>query len=134
MKSPYIIEFNKIGAPDLGYISIAEFEKNIPFISQRVFWTYFTPESVVRGRHAHYKTEQVLVAIAGRIIVTVENSMGMINTFVLDKPDIGLYLPPDVWHTMQFSHNAVQLVLASTLYDEADYIRNYDDFLRVYKK
>jgi dTDP-4-dehydrorhamnose 3,5-epimerase-like enzyme len=125
---PHIIEFPKVGEINLGYISIAEVEKNIPFEVKRIFWTYYTPESVVRGRHAHHVTEQVLIAVAGRIIVNTEMRDGEILTFVLDKPNIGLYVPPTAWHTMQYSHNAVQLALASTHYQPEDYIRNFEDF------
>jgi hypothetical protein len=134
IKKPYLIEFVKRGEPALGYICIADFEKkNIPFDVKRVFWTYYTPESIIRGRHAHFQTEQVLIAMAGRIIVTTESGQGVIETWVLDSPNVGLYLPPNFWHTMQYSHNAVQLVFASTSYDEKDYIRKYEDFREIYK-
>ena len=128
MNKPYLIEFPKLGASDIGYISVAENSKHIPFNIERVFWTYYTPESIVRGRHAHHKTEQVLIAVTGRIIVTTELPDGEIQTFVLENPNIGLYVPPQAWHTMQYSHTAIQMVLASTTYNEADYIRDYDTF------
>lgn len=128
---PYVIEFTSIGSSPIGFISIAENGKQIPFAVKRVFWTYFTPESIVRGRHAHHHTEQVLIAVSGRILVTVETADG-IETFVLERPNVGVYVPPNAWHTMQYSHNAVQLVLASTEYDEKDYIRNYEDFKTVW--
>jgi dTDP-4-dehydrorhamnose 3,5-epimerase-like enzyme len=125
---PYLIEFPKVGDPTMGYISIAEFEKNLPFEVKRTFWTYFTPESVVRGRHAHHVTEQILVAVAGRIIVNTEMRDGEIQTFILEKPNQGVYIPPTAWHTMQYSHNAVQLAFASTVYTPDDYIRDFDEF------
>jgi dTDP-4-dehydrorhamnose 3,5-epimerase-like enzyme len=125
---PYLVEFPKMGDSTVGFISIAESTGNIPFEIKRVFWTYFTPESVVRGRHAHHRTEQILLAIAGRIIVTTEMRDGEIQTFVLDRPNIGVYIPPEAWHTMQYSHVAVQMVLTSTHYDENDYIRDYEAF------
>jgi dTDP-4-dehydrorhamnose 3,5-epimerase-like enzyme len=125
---PYLVEFPKIGDSTVGFISIAESTGNIPFEIKRVFWTYFTPESVVRGRHAHHQTEQILLAIAGRIIVTTETRDGEIQTFILDRPNVGVYIPPEAWHTMQYSHVAVQMVLTSTHYDENDYIRNYETF------
>lgn len=124
---PYIIEFPKLGESSIGYISVSQNDK-LPFPVKRVFWTYYTPESVVRGRHAHHETEQILVAVAGRIIVTTESALGEIKTFVLDNPHIGVYVPPNFWHTMQYSHTAIQVVFASTLYDEKDYIREYDEF------
>jgi dTDP-4-dehydrorhamnose 3,5-epimerase-like enzyme len=134
VQKPYLIDFSRLGASNIGFISVAENQKNLPFDVARIFWTYFTPEDIIRGRHAHHKTEQILVAVAGRINVTVELPDDSIDIFRLETPNIGLYLPPNVWHTMQYSHSAVQLVLASQLYDENDYIRNYDEFKEVWGK
>ena len=129
MPDPYLIEFSQLGAPDIGYISVAESQAPVPFVVQRVFWTYDTPDSIVRGRHAHFRTEQVLIAVAGRIIVTVEQGQpGNPRAFRLDSPHQGLYIPTRTWHTMQYSPGAVQLVLASQPYDEEDYIRDYEQF------
>jgi dTDP-4-dehydrorhamnose 3,5-epimerase-like enzyme len=133
VNKPYLIEFPKLGASDIGYISVVENSNLIPFDIKRVFWTYYTPESIVRGRHAHHKTEQVLVAVTGRIIVTTEMHDGEVQTFILDNPNVGVYVPPSAWHTMQYSHTAIQMVLASQPYDEHDYIRNYEDFKRIWK-
>jgi mannose-6-phosphate isomerase-like protein (cupin superfamily) len=134
MDSPYLIEFKKLGASGIGYISVNENIEHIPFKVERVFWTYFTPEDVVRGRHAHYKTEQVLIAVAGRIVVNLELPNGEKQIYTLDKPNVGLYVPANCWHTMQYSHSSVQLAFASTQYAESDYIRNYDDFKTYYSK
>lgn len=133
MTEPQLIQFPKLGAPEIGYISVTEQQKLVPFDVQRIFWTYYTPESIVRGRHAHHATEQVLIAVAGRIIVTTEMADGRIETFRLEDPNTGLYVPPNAWHTMQYSHSAVQLVFASSPYNEADYIRSYEDFKRVWQ-
>ena len=128
MSNPYLIHFPKLGTPDIGYISVMEQQQVVPFEIKRIFWTYYTPESIVRGRHAHHATEQVLIAVAGRITVMTELGDGTIQTFRLEDPNVGLYVPPHTWHTMQYSHTAVQLVLASQPYAELDYIRNYEDF------
>lgn len=128
---PHRITLKKIGKPAEGYISIGEAQSEIPFEIKRIFWTYYTPEEVVRGRHAHYETEMVLIASAGRIVVNTEMPDGSLNVFVLDKPDVGVYLPKLCWHTMQYSHNSVQLVIASTVYNESDYIRSYEDFKKL---
>lgn len=128
MTKPYIIEFKKLGSSEVGYISVSENKSQIPFNAERVFWTYYTPEEVVRGRHAHFKTEQVLIAVSGRIVVNIEMPDGEKLIYTLDKPNQGLYVPPHCWHTMQYSHSSVQLVFASTKYDESDYIRKYEDF------
>ena len=113
MPEPYLIQFPKLGDSGIGYISVVEQTDPLPFAVQRIFWTYYTPESIVRGRHAHHLTEQVLIAASGRIIITTEHADGTIQTFRLEDPNVGLYVPPHVWHTMQYSHSAVQLVLAS---------------------
>lgn len=130
-REPYILDFGKLGNSNLGYISVAENVKS-PFKIERVFWTYYTPESIVRGRHAHYKTEQILIAVTGRIVVTTDDGKGNVQTFVLEDPSKGVYLPPNVWHTMQYSHTSVQMVLASQAYDENDYIRDYNSFKQVW--
>ncbi|WBA41949.1 sugar 3,4-ketoisomerase [Hymenobacter canadensis] len=127
-----MIEFPKLGAPEIGYISVTEQLKQLPFEVQRTFWTYYTPESIVRGRHAHHATEQVLVAVAGRITVTTEMPNGTVSVYRLEDPYVGLYVPPNAWHTMQYSHSAVQLVFASLPYDEKDYIRNYEKFKEIW--
>lgn len=126
---PYIIEFGSIGDCSLGYISVAEQFINIPFDIKRAYWTYFTPQNVQRGGHANIEKELVLIALAGTIRITVEMRNGFKQSYMLDKPDKGLYLPKLCWHTMQYSHNAVQLVLASNLYSSEDYIRDYKSFL-----
>lgn len=125
---PYPIDFQTIGEPSLGFISIAEFEQHLPFKTQRVFWTYFTPNAVIRGRHAHYQTEMVLIPVAGKIELSTECIDGQIDQFILESPTTGIYMPALCWHTMKYSHNAVQLIFASTPYDSSDYIRDYQVF------
>ena len=125
---PHLIKFDSIGKSELGYISVGqEFEK-IPFEIKRTYWTYFTPQNVMRGGHANIDKELVLVSVCGSITVNAEILNGETYSFTLDSPDKGLYLPRLTWHTMQYSHNAVQLVMASNYYSEDDYIRNYDNF------
>ena len=128
MDKPYLINFKSIGGPDLGYISVAENNKEVPFEVKRVFWSYYTPQMITRGRHAHHELEQVLVAVTGKIIVTNESPEGETTVHILDSPDIGLYIPPSCWHVMQFSHSAVMMSLASMEYKESDYIRDYNEF------
>lgn len=125
---PYLINFPKIGNSLLGYISVLENE-NLPFVPKRIYWTYFTPEDVVRGHHAHYELEQILVAVAGRIDIEVEIIGGETFKYTLDSPSIGVYIPKMSWRTMKYSHSAVQMCIASLGYDEKDYIRDYDKFL-----
>ena len=133
MKFPHLIQLPKLGDPAFGYISVIEQQQVVPFEIKRIFWTYYTPESIVRGRHAHHATELVLIAASGRILITTELADGEIQLFRLEDPHVGLYVPPCAWHTMQYSHSAVQLALASQPYDEADYIRDHQAFKQRWK-
>ena len=127
---PFLIEFPKIGNSSLGYISVAE-NYTLLFEVKRIYWTYFTPESVLRGRHAHHDLDQILVAVNGKIIVNTEMPDGNVNSFILQSPNVGVYLPKHCWHTMQYSHNSVQMCIASGAYDENDYVRDYEDFKKM---
>ncbi len=129
---PFIINFPKIGGSSLGYISLTE-KENLPFVPKRIYWTYFTPEDVVRGNHSHYELEQILVAVAGKVIVNIITIDGERHDFVLDTPDKGLFIPKMCWRTMKYSHNSVQMCIASLEYTESDYIRNYEDFKKLIK-
>jgi hypothetical protein len=127
--TPYIIQFPKIGESSLGYISIAE-KENLPFVPKRIYWTYYTPEEVERGAHSHYELQQILVAVAGKVTVDTELSNGEKQSFVLDAPNKGLYIPKMCWRTMKYTHNAVQMCIASMEFSEDDYIRDYEEFLK----
>lgn len=127
-KKPFLISFDSIGSDQIGYISVAEFPAKIPFAIKRVFWSYFTPQMITRGRHAHHKLEQILVAVSGKIIVTNESPSGETTTHILENPNEGLYIPAMFWHIIQFSHNAVMMSLASMEYNEDDYIRDYEKY------
>lgn len=133
-KVPYLISFPQFGKPAEGYIAVGEFSKHVPFEVKRTFWTYYTPESITRGRHAHHDTEMILIAAAGRIEVDLECIDNSKYKFELTSPLLGLYIPPLTWHVMQYSHNAVQIVLASTEYNEGDYIRDYEKFKTLQKE
>lgn len=132
--SPKKLTIPKIGNSNLGYISVSESQKNIPFEIKRVYWTYYTPQDVLRGAHAHRKLEQVIFAVSGIITIDVEDLNGTKYTFILDEPNNGLYLPPFTWRDIKFSHNAVLLCLASDFYEESDYIREYDEYKRSLKQ
>jgi WxcM-like, C-terminal len=127
-QQPSYIQFNKTGNQTEGYISSTQFADKLPFAVKRVFWTYDTPQQVVRGRHAHIATEQVLVALNGSIEIKADNGRGHIETFTLVQPNQGLYLPPMYWTNLYFSAGAILLSLTSSDFDEADYIRDYQVF------
>ncbi len=126
--TPQLITFNSIGSPELGYISVAEVSKNIPFEIKRVYWTYYTPQNVTRGFHAHKELQQLIFAVSGNISFYTEDRNGNKLEFNLSNPHLGLYIPPFVWREIKFSHNAVLLCLASMEFSEDDYIRNYNQF------
>ena len=127
IKRPCIIEFPKLGKSSYGYISPAE-KENLPFEVNRVYWTYYTPEDVERGGHSHIDLQQILIAMAGTITVKTEILTGYKQTFILDNPSKGLLIPKLCWREMKYTHNAVQMCIASIIYDEKDYIRDYNDF------
>jgi len=127
MAIPHLFDLPKIGSPELGYISVGQ-NSDLPFKVQRVYWTYFTPDSVVRGHHAHRELEQLIFAVSGRIEFTLERPDGWKETFVLQSPNVGLYIPSYYWRTIKFSHNAVLLCLTSLEYQEDEYIRDYTEF------
>lgn len=130
---PHLIPFHTHGESAIGYLAVGQIQQDIPFEVKRVFWTYFTPQSVIRGRHAHHATSMILVAVHGRVEVHTELLNGQKNSFLLDRPDVGVFMPPLTWHTMQYSHDAVQLVLTDTAYKMEDYIRSYEEFMGLRK-
>lgn len=114
-------------------VALEEF-KNIPFDIKRVYYMYDTKAGVARGFHAHKNLEQILICVHGSCKILLDN--GTEKTVVpLDKPYEGLYIANNMWREMfDFSPDAVLMVLASELYDEADYIRDYEEFLKFVKE
>ncbi|WP_295840906.1 FdtA/QdtA family cupin domain-containing protein [uncultured Apibacter sp.] len=130
---PHIVILSKIGSSALGYITVAEENLNIPFEIKRVYWTYFTPQDIQRGGHAHKELKQMIFAVSGTIEFKTEDIYGNKETFILDSPEKGLFIPSKIWRDIKFSHNAVLLCLASEFYLENDYIRDYDEFKKLSK-
>jgi dTDP-4-dehydrorhamnose 3,5-epimerase-like enzyme len=129
--SPEYFEIPSLGDSSLGFISVIEFPKIIPFKIKRVYWTYYTPQNVIRGFHAHKELNQLIFAVSGNISFFTEDRMGNKAEFNLTCPNVGLYIPPIVWREIKFSHNAVLLCMASLEFSENDYIRNYNSFKRI---
>lgn len=122
------LEFKQLG-DEKGWLVVAECGKEIPFDVKRVFYIYGSDASVVRGRHANKKSEFVLVNVAGTSKVKVEDYKGNTQTYVLDHPHMGLYLPKMIWKEMyDFSADSVLLCMSNELYDSEEYIRDYQDF------
>jgi hypothetical protein len=129
MQEPYLIELQKIGDEEIGYISVAQAFSNIPFQIKRVYWIYQTPDVVERGNHAHKNAVQVLVCLKGKIKITLENKQRQVVEFMLDNPNQGLYIPNYYWRKLNFFEEGICLSLSSSDYSEEDYIRDYQEFL-----
>ncbi len=117
-----------------GQLIALEEYKDIPFHIKRVYYMYDTVSDVVRGHHAHKSLEQILICIHGSCKIMLDNGKEK-KAVPLEKPYEGLYIANDMWREMyDFSSDAVLMVLASDFYDESDYIRNYDEFLKYVKE
>lgn len=113
-----------------GSLSVAEIGKQLPFEPKRYFLVFDVPSAEVRGEHAHKTLHQFLVCVRGSVSVVVDDGANR-DEFVLSRANLGLHIPPMVWATQyKYSADAVLLVLASDVYDAADYIRDYDEFTR----
>jgi len=117
-----------------GQLVSLEEGKEIPFHIKRVYYMYDTVNDVVRGKHAHKKLQQILFCIHGSCKLRLDDGYSK-EEINLDNPNEGILIENNMWREMyDFSDDAVLLVLASELYDEADYIRNYDEFIKYVKE
>ncbi len=124
-----IIDFQKHGDAR-GMLVALEENKEIPFNIKRVYYMYDTLADVRRGFHAHKHLQQILICIHGSCKIHLDDGFETAEV-TLDKPFEGLYVSNNMWREMyDFSPDAVLMVLASDFYDENDYIRNYDEFLK----
>ncbi len=124
-----IIELPKIYDPR-GNLTVAEQMKNVPFEVKRVYWTYDVPSGESRGGHAHKECVEFIIAVSGSFTVSLDDGRGNRKDYHLNHPWQGLLVNTGIWRTLEdFSSGAVCLVLASELYDEEDYIYDYDVFL-----
>ncbi len=119
---------------DRGHLIALEEFNDIPFEIKRVYYMYDTEPGVRRGFHAHKMLEQILICIHGSCKILLDNGIQK-KVVPLEKPYEGLYVANDIWREMyDFSEDAVLMVLASEIYMEEDYIRNYDEFLSFIKE
>jgi len=126
-----MLEFSQKG-DERGYLVVVEGMKDIPFEIKRVFYIYGSDKDVIRGQHANRESEFVLINVAGTSKVKVLDGKGNEVTYVLNRPHTGVYLPKMVWKDMyDFSEDSVLLCLASTQYDAAEYIRDYNEYVRI---
>lgn len=112
-----------------GNLSVIEQFKDIPFKIERSYWIYDVPGGEERGSHAYKTTHEFIVALSGSFDVVLDDG-SVKETFHLNRSYYGLYVPNGIWRKLDnFSTNSFALVLASSRYDEQDYIRDYEDFI-----
>lgn len=125
-----VIKLPKISDPR-GNLSVIEELKDIPFKIERTYWIYDVPGGEERGGHAYKDNQEFIVALSGSFDVVLDDGKEK-KVFQLNRSYYGLYVPKGLWREMiNFSTNSLALVLSSTKYDPDDYIRDYQEFLKV---
>lgn len=125
-----MLEFPQRG-DERGHLVVVEGMQDVPFEIKRIFYIYGSDPDVVRGQHANRKTKFVLINVSGKSKVKVLDGKGNEAIFSLNRPHTGIYLPSMVWKDMyDFSEDSVLLCLASEHYDAAEYIRDYDEYVK----
>lgn len=113
-----------------GNLTFIEQSNHVPFDIKRVFFLYDVPTEESRGAHAHKQLHQFIICLSGSFDVAIDDGEFQ-GTIHLNRPWKGLHIPPMIWAAeVNFDPGSVCLVLASDLYDEADYIRDYDEYLK----
>ena len=114
-----------------GNLSFIEEYKNIPFKIERTYWIYDVPGGEKRGGHAYKENEEFIVALSGSFDVVLDNGTER-KTYTLNRSYYGLYIPKGWWREMEnFSTNSLALEFASTKYNPNDYIRDYDEYIKL---
>jgi len=127
-----VIDLGKISF-DEGNLTVVENASNFPFEIKRIFYLYDIAGGESRGAHSHHHCHQFLIAASGSFEVHLDDGNYKRQVF-LNRPNIGLHIPPGVWASeLNFSSGAICLVLASHQYDESDYVRSYEDYLKFQK-
>jgi dTDP-4-dehydrorhamnose 3,5-epimerase-like enzyme len=130
IKGCKIIEFPRI-MDRRGNLSFIEGENHVPFEIKRLYYLYDVPSGATRGGHAHRAMECVIIALSGSFDLKLDDGFTKESVF-MNKPYLGLYLPSGIWREIaNFSSNSVALVIASTIYDEGEYIRQYEVFKKM---
>lgn len=128
-----LIKLKKTGKDDIGYLSVIESKKDIPFEIKRIYYTYDVPVDTKRGSHAHKDLQQILWCPYGSIEIILDDGTSK-KTYFLDSPEKTLLVKAH-WHDMYWrKEGSVLCVAASDYYNEDDYIRDYDEFLRYVKE
>ena len=130
-----MLEFSQKG-DNRGHLVVVEggglTNSDIPFNIARIFYIYGSDKDVIRGQHANKESEFVLINVVGTSKVKVKDGKGNEAIYILNRPHTGVYLPKMIWKDMyDFSEDSVLLCLASTHYDAEEYIRDYDEFVKI---
>lgn len=127
-----IIELAKIHN-NAGSITVVTGEESVPFPIKRIYYLYDVPGNEERGGHGHKELHQIIVAASGSFTITLYDG-NVKRSFMLNNPNLGLLIIPGIWRELtDFSSGSVCLVLASHVYEESDYIRDFEEFIQ-YKK
>ncbi len=114
-----------------GSLTVVQNDDSFPFQVKRVFYIYDVPVGSERGGHSHHELQQLIVAVSGSFTVTLTDGRDTMR-FTLNRPYQGLYVAPGIWSSLDdFSSGSISLVLASDVYEESDYVRDYDEFLKL---
>ncbi|WP_231427796.1 FdtA/QdtA family cupin domain-containing protein [Pedobacter sp. Leaf250] len=128
--NPKLINLPKI-VDKRGNLSFFEFSGQLPFEIARTYWIYDVPGGEMRGSHAFRAQKEFIVALSGSFDVVL-NDGSKIEKFSLNRSYFGLYVPSMYWRSLEnFSTNSLALIVSNKVYDEADYIRNFDDFKKI---
>lgn len=128
-----IIDVDKVHN-DAGNITVVENGTNIPFNIKRIYYLYDVPGGESRGGHAHYKLEQYVIAASGSFDVILDDGVNK-RTISLNRPNLALHIVPGLWRELDnFSSGSICMVLASSTYEEVDYIRDYCKYLELKKR
>lgn len=132
MNKPQIIELPKF-LDARGNLSFVQNNAQIPFVIKRTYWVFDVPGGECRGGHAYRDTEEVVIALSGSFDVVIDDGESK-HKFTLNRSYYGLYIPKGVWREMEnFSTNSLALEFASAEYNPDDYVRDYDEFLKLKK-
>ena len=130
MEKSHMLQFPRHG-DERGWLVAIEGNQDIPFDIKRIFYIFGSDRDVVRGKHANRRSQFVLINVCGSCRVRTVEVDGQVQEFVLDKPHTGIYLPRLVWKDMyDFSPDSILLCLSSEHYDNEEYIRDYDAFVK----
>lgn len=128
VKVPSLLKLPKI-LDERGNLSFFEGDSHIPFVIERCYWIYDVPGGEIRGGHSYKQNEEFIIALSGSFDLVVDDGKEK-KKYSLNRSDYGLYIPSGIWRQLEnFSTNSLGFIAASTKYDEADYERDYQNFI-----